>query len=43
MNHRICHNHDFDWDNVQILHVKRTIKKLISEMINISQATKEWN
>jgi len=34
--HRIISEHDFDWDNVEILNAERNLnKRLISEMINI--------
>ncbi|KYN27438.1 hypothetical protein ALC57_03147 [Trachymyrmex cornetzi] len=37
-NHRTLHNHDFNWDKVQILDTERNYnKRLISEMINIKR------
>jgi len=40
--HRIIFDHEFDWDNVEILDVERNLnKRLISEMINIKSQTKE--
>ena len=36
--HRRCHNHNFNWDKVEILDDERNYnKRLISEMINIKQ------
>ncbi|KYQ60533.1 hypothetical protein ALC60_00516 [Trachymyrmex zeteki] len=41
-NHRTLHNHDFGWNNVQILDVERNYnKRLISEMINIKRQRTE--
>jgi len=36
-------DHDFDWDNVEILDVERKNKRLISEMINIKSQSKGLN
>jgi len=42
--HRIISDHDFDWDNVEILDVKRNFNKiLIPEMINIKSQNKDLN
>ncbi|KYQ59837.1 hypothetical protein ALC60_01222, partial [Trachymyrmex zeteki] len=35
--HRIEHNHDFDWDNVRILEEERSYNRLISEEIFINK------
>jgi len=36
-NHRMHFNHDFDWNNVEILDVERYYHKLISEMLHIKR------
>jgi len=42
--HRIISDHDFDWNNVEILDVERNLnKRLISEMINIISQSKSLN
>jgi len=44
IDHRIISDHDFDWDNVEILDVERNFnKRLISEMINIKSQSKGLN
>jgi len=42
--HRKISDHDFDWNNVEILDVERNLNKsLISEMINIKSQSKGLN
>ncbi|KYN27931.1 hypothetical protein ALC57_02677, partial [Trachymyrmex cornetzi] len=42
--HRLEHNHDFQWDNVRILDEEPCyMKRLISEMINIKKQTNSLN
>jgi len=42
--HRIISDHEFDWDNVEIMDVERNLnKRLISEMINIKSQSKSLN
>jgi len=42
--HRIISDHDFDWDNVEILDVEKNLnKRLIFEMINIKSQSKGLN
>lgn len=42
--HRLSHNHEFNWDNVEILDNERMYsKRLISEMIHIKKQTNSIN
>jgi len=44
IDHRIISDHDFDWDNVEILDVERNLnKRLIFEMINNKSQNKGLN
>ena len=43
-NHRLQNDHDFDWQNVEILDVDNYYnKRLISEMMHINRQTNELN
>jgi len=37
--HRISHQHDFNWENIKILEERLLNKRPISEMIHIKQQT----
>jgi len=40
--HRLTHNHDFKWNNVEILDIEQAyIKRLISEMIHIKKTNEQ--
>lgn len=42
--HRLQHEHDFDWNNIQILDEKPCYnKRLISEMLNIKKQKNNYN
>jgi len=42
--HRLTHNHEFDWNNIKILDKEQTYhKRLISEMIHIKKQTSSIN
>ncbi|KYN09399.1 hypothetical protein ALC57_18504 [Trachymyrmex cornetzi] len=42
--HRISHQHEFDWENIKILDKERVLnKRLISEMIHIKQQRQNLN
>jgi len=42
--HRLSDNHEFDWDNVEILEKKHYLsKRLISEMLHITRQNNSLN
>ena len=42
-NHRVTHNHDFEWNNVKILDFVPSYNKKISKMVHIKKQQNELN